>query len=157
MQLLLERIYTCKEYTIGHLYVDGKYICDTIEDTDRMLTSDMPMEQIMQIKVKNKTAIPTGKYKVLMNVISPKYSKSEYYMNFCGGKVPRLDNVPGFDGILYHKGNSANDTSGCIIVGYNKVKGRVINSKSAFEKLYKIMKIPYELGQPIYTEIRRCY
>lgn len=157
MQLKLERIYTCKDYTIGHLYVDGSYICDTIEDTDRMLDSDMPMEQIMQTKVKNKTAIPTGKYKVLMNVISSKYSKSEYYMNLCGGKVPRLENVPGFSGILIHKGNTANDTSGCLLVGYNTVKGKVLNSKKAFEELYRQLKIANNIGQSIYITIARRY
>ena len=157
MILTLKRIYTCSTYTIGHLYVDGSYICDTIEDTDRMLDNNMPMEQILSIKVKNETAIPTGRYKVLMNVVSPKYSKSDYYMRICNGKVPRLESVPGFSGILYHKGNRAKDTSGCIIVGYNKIKGQVVESKRAFENLYYKLKAAYDIGQSIYTEIIRCY
>ena len=157
MILTLKRIYTCSTYTIGHLYVDGSYICDTIEDTDRMLDKSMPMEQILQIKVKNETAIPTGRYKILMNVISPKYSKSDYYMCICNGKVPRLEDVPGFSGILIHKGNTSKDTSGCLVVGFNKTKGKVLDSKRAFENLYHKLKAAYNIGQSIYIDILRTY
>ena len=157
MKLILKRIYTCNYYTIGHLYVDGSYICDTIEDTDRMLDNNMPMEQILSIKVKNETAIPTGRYKVLMNVVSPKYSKSDYYMRICNGKVPRLESVPGFSGILIHKGNTAKDSSGCLLVGYNTVKGMVTNSQRAFENLYHKLKIAYDIGQIIYIDVVRTY
>ena len=167
MILTLKRIYTCSTYnsngvttcgyTIGHLYVDGSYICDTIEDTDRMLDNKMPMEQILSIKVKNETAIPTGRYKVLMNVVSPKYSKSDYYMRICNGKVPRLESVPGFSGILIHKGNRAKDTAGCLIVGYNTAKGCVTNSQRAFENLYYKLKAAYDIGQTIYIDIKRTY
>lgn len=157
MILTLKRIYTCSTYTIGHLYVDGSYICDTIEDTDRMLDNNMPMEQILSIKVKNETAIPTGRYKVLMNVVSPKYSKSDYYMRICNGKVPRLESVNGFSGILIHKGNTAKDSSGCLLVGYNTIKGKVTNSQRAFENLYYKLKAAYDIGQSIYIDIKRTY
>ena len=157
MKLLLKRIYTCKDYTIGHLYIKDQYICDTLEDTDRMLDDSMPMEQILNIKVRDKTAIPTGTYNILMNIISPKYSKKQYYMDVCGGKVPRIDNVPGFSGILIHCGNSAADTSGCLLLGYNKVKGKVLQSKSAFEKLYPILKAAYKRNESISITIIRTY
>jgi hypothetical protein len=157
MILTLKRIYTCKDYTIGHLYVDGSYICDTLEDTDRMLDSSMSLEQIAKIKVKGMTAIPTGRYKVLMNIVSPKYSKSKYYMNICKGRVPRLDNVPGYSGVLIHVGNTAADTEGCLLLGYNKVKGQVINSKVAFEKVYNKLSIAKSIGQSIYIDIERKY
>lgn len=157
MILTLKRIYTCKDYTIGHLYVDGSYICDTLEDTDRMLDSSMSLDQIAKIKIKGMTAIPTGRYKVLMNIISPKYSKSKYYMNICKGRVPRLDNVPGYQGVLIHVGNTAADTEGCLLLGYNKVKGQVISSKVAFEKVYNKLKIANSIGQPIYIDIKRIY
>lgn len=157
MKLLLKRIYTCKEYTIGHLYVDGQYVCDTIEDTDRGLDSNMQLSKLQQLKVKHETAIPYGTYTILMNIISPKYSKKQYYMDVCKGRVPRLDNVPVYDGVLIHCGNTAADSSGCILVGYNKVKGRVINSKVAFEKLYAILKAAHNRNETISITISRNY
>ena len=157
MQLLLKRIYTCPSYTIGHLYVDNIYLCDTLEDTDRGLSQDMTVEQIKKIKIQDKTAIPTGKYNILMDVISPKYSKKQYYIDVCGGKVPRLDNVKGYQGVLIHVGNDQYDTSGCILVGLNKVKGKVLYSKATFEKLYAILKAAYVKKEGISLTIIRTY
>lgn len=142
-------------YSIGHLYdADGKYICDTIEDTDRGLTQGMKVEDILKVKVKSKTAIPRGRYRVTLDVVSPKFSLKPYYKNFCGGKVPRLLDVPGFDGILIHKGVSERSSAGCIIVGYNTVKGMVTNSQSAFEKVYRILKGYWDKGEKIYIEVK---
>ena len=157
MQLLLKRIYTCPSYTIGHLYVDNIYLCDTLEDTDRGLSQDMTVEQIKKIKIQDKTAIPTGKYNILMDVISPKYSKKQYYIDVCGGKVPRLDNVKGYQGVLIHVGNDQYDTSGCILVGLNKVKGKVLYSKATFEKLYAILKTAHVKKEDISLTIIRTY
>ena len=140
MKLRLERTYNCKTYCIGHLYIDGKYYCDVIEDTDRGLTQDMPLSQIKKIKVKSQTAIPAGTYRVTLNVKSPKFSQKQYYYQFCQGYMPRLLNVPGFDGILIHRGTNQNSSAGCIIVGWNKVKGMVVDSTKAFEGLYNKMK-----------------
>ena len=138
MKLLLRRVAKKGNYTIGKLYIDDKYECDTLEDTDRGLTQTTPLSSIQKIKVAHKTAIPTGTYKVLMNVVSPRFGGMDFYKtNANGGRVPRLMNVPGFDGILIHVGNTAEDTSGCIIVGQNKVVGKVLNSKQTFIKLYK--------------------
>lgn len=135
----LHRVALRKLYTIGHLYLDGKYICDTIEDTDGGITQDDELDEIKAIKVKSQTAIPKGTYRVTLNVVSPKFVKKDYYKKFCGGKLPRLLDVPGFDGILIHRGNDQNDSAGCIIVGYNKFVGKVVNSQAAFEKLYKAL------------------
>lgn len=141
MKLLLKRIARKPKYTIGRLYVDGKYLCDSIEDTDRKLTQDMPLSDIKKIKVQNETAIPTGTYNVTINIISPKFSKKSFYIkNADGGRVPRILNVKGFDGILIHCGQDQNSSSGCIIVGENKVVGKVVNSQDTFIKLYKILK-----------------
>lgn len=109
MELRLERIFKGESYTIGKLYVDDIYYCDTLEDKVR----NLPTEK----KVMHETAIPAGKYEVIVN-LSPKFKR----------ELPRLLNVPFFDGILIHRGNTARDTSGCILVGENKVKGKVINS-----------------------------
>ena len=157
MILQLKRIYTCNDYTIGHLYIDGTYICDTIEDKDRMLDSKMSLTEILNIKVAHQTAIPTGRYNILMNVISPKYSQRPYYQTVCKGKVPRLDNVKGFSGVLIHVGNTADDSSGCILVGYNKVKGKVLYSKSAFELLYNKLLVANKKNEKIILDISRNY
>ncbi len=141
-----------KMYQIGHLYVDGKYVCDTIEDVDRGLTQDMPLTEIMKRKVKNETAIPRGKYRVLMNRVSPKFSAKAYYMGFCKGKVPYLAGVPGFEGILIHKGVNQNSSSGCIIVGMNTVVGKVTQSQACFEKLYRMLQ---GANDEIWIEIKR--
>lgn len=135
--MVLKRTYKGEDYTIGHIYIDGEYICDTIEDKDRGLTDQMSQQEIVKIKVANKTAIPTGTYKLTLDVVSPKFIQKAYYYSFCNGKLPRLLKVKGFDGVLIHKGKDQDSSSGCIIVGYNKIKGQVVNSQQAFEKLYK--------------------
>lgn len=117
MELLLKRIFKGPKYTIGKLYVDGKYFCNTLEDAVR------------KAKIPNETAIPYGTYKVIVNM-SPKFKRL----------LPRLLDVPGFDGILIHRGNTPSDTSGCILVGENKVKGRVINSTIYEKKLVELLK-----------------
>lgn len=139
MKLKLHRTFKGETYTIGKLYVDGEYFCDTIEDKDRGLFQNMPLEQIKEKKIKQQTAIPTGAYKVTLSVQSPKFSQKEQY-NFCNGYLPRLIDVPGFEGILIHIGNTAEHSGGCILVGENKVKGKVINSTATFKKLYEVLK-----------------
>lgn len=140
MELTLKRIARKPKYTIGKFYIDGKYFCDTIEDTDRGLSNDMTLEEIMKKKIKTKTAIPTGRYLVTINQVSPKFSQRPfYYENANKGKVPRLLNVKGFEGILIHCGVNQDSTSGCLIVGENKIVGKVINSQETFIKLYAIL------------------
>ena len=152
MELKLKRKAKRDTYVIGDLSVNEVYFSNTLEDTDRGLTSDMTDEQIEQIKQKGITAIPTGRYKVVMNVQSPKFSKYKQY-EFCDGYLPRLVDVPGFEGILIHIGNYPKDTDGCILVGKNTVKGAVIESTATFKKLYDILKNADEAGQDIYITI----
>lgn len=140
MKILLKRIAKRNTYTIGKLYINGEYFCDTVEDKDRGLKQSMSLNQIRTTKVMLQTAIPCGTYEITMNTISPKYSKVKWYVDKCGARVPRLLNVPGFDGVLIHTGNTANDSSGCIIVGRNTVVGKVTESKQTFEKLYPKLK-----------------
>ena len=139
MKLLLKRIAKMQKYTIGKLYIDGKYFSDTLEDTDRNLTSTMTRDEIAKVKVYGKTAIPTGTYVVDMNTVSPKFGKRSWAQPY-EGKVPRLQNVPGYEGVLIHPGNTADDTSGCILVGRNKVKGQVVESQKTFHSLMNILK-----------------
>ena len=140
MELVLERKWKKSNYTIGILLIDNKKFCEVIEDKDRGLKDSMTTEQIKLIKKPNMTAIPTGTYNVTLDVFSSKFGNIPFYKKVCNGKLPRLLNVKGFEGILIHCGNTQLDTSGCLIVGENKVKGKVINSKITFEKLYNILK-----------------
>lgn len=157
MILHIKRIYTNDRYTISHVYVDDAYVCDAIEDADRMLDDSMTLAAITKKKVYAKTAIPTGKYQVNMNMVSPKFSKKEYYMNFCKGKLPRLENVKGFVGVLIHRGVDETSSAGCLIVGFNTVKGMVTNSKQAFENLYSKLSAANSIGQKITCTITRTY
>ncbi len=129
MDLKLKRIFRGDKYTIGHLYIDGNYYCDVLEDVDRGLSSDMTEEEIKKIKVYGKTAVPTGRYKVEVTY-SPKFKRY----------LPILLNVKGFSGIRVHSGNTAEDTLGCLLVGYNKVKGQVINSRVTSDKLTALLR-----------------
>lgn len=134
MNILVERIFTCSTYTIGKMYVNKTYVCDTIEDCDRGLDNSMDTSTIKSKKIYGETAIPTGTYEITMNVVSPKFKSKSWAKPF-GGKLPRLLNVKGYEGVLIHVMNKASESLGCIGVGYNTVKGMVTNSTSAFNKL----------------------
>ena len=137
-RILVTRPYKGSKYTIGKLYLDGVLLMDTLEDVDRGLNSEMTLDEIKKVKVYGETAIPTGTYKVDMNTVSPKF-KDRAWAKPWGGKLPRLLNVPGFEGVLIHVGNKPADTLGCILVGENKVKGQVVNSTASFNKLMQAL------------------
>lgn len=139
MELKLIRRWKKPTYTIGELYVDGVWFCNTLEDKDRGLTQDMSLTEIKKRKIPSETAIPTGTYEVTLKVQSKKFKDKKNYQ-FCNGYLPRLKNVPGYSGVLIHIGNWASDSAGCILVGENKVKGGVVNSVSTFQRLYQILK-----------------
>jgi len=135
MELELKRIARKSTYTIGKLYIDGEYFCDTLEDADRGLRQDMPVSVIRAMKRKGITAIPTGRYRVTLDVQSTKFSKKAIYQ-FCNGYLPRLINVPGYEGVLIHVGNTDKDTEGCLLVGRNTQVGKVLESRKTFIALY---------------------
>jgi hypothetical protein len=139
LELTRKRIARREKYTIGRLYIDGKYFCDTIEDKDRGLSQALPVTVNKNLKRRGVTAIPVGRYRVTLDMVSPKFSKKTAYQ-FCGGRLPRLINVPAFDGVLIHIGNTANDTEGCILVGKNKQVGKVLDSTVTFRALYEVLK-----------------
>lgn len=143
MELTLKRIALRSEYTIGKLYVDGEYVCDTIEDTVRDLDKDGKFAN-GEVKIPGKTAIPYGRYEITMKVKSPKYSNFSKYSwaKKYDGYLPRLLNVPHFDGVLIHVGNSALDSEACVLVGENKVVGKVINSVNTFRRLMDDYLVP---------------
>lgn len=128
MKLKLVRKWRKETYTIGDLYVDGKWFCNVIEDRDRGLCDDMPLKEIKTKKVYGETAIPYGTYKVKITY-SPKYKKF----------MPLIEDVKGFSGIRIHSGNTAKDSLGCIIVGKNTKVGMVTDSRNTYNKLFKMM------------------
>jgi len=142
MKLKLIRKYKKATYTIGELYINGQLFCSTLEDTDRGLTSAMTEDEIFDIKVKGKTAIPTGTY-TIENTYSPKFKK---YMLAVNG-------VKGFSGIRIHAGAEANDTEGYILVGKNTQVGRLTCSRSTLMELYTIVRAAIHGGQKIELEI----
>ena len=129
MKLKLVRKYRKETYTIGKLYVDGVYFCDTIEDKDRGLDDAMGLAEIMSKKRYGETAIPYGTYKVEITY-SPKYKRL----------MPEIKNVKGFSGIRIHSGNTAKDTLGCLIIGKNTQVGMVTESRKTYNKLFALMK-----------------
>lgn len=127
MELKLERIAKQPTYTIGKMYINGEYFCDTIEDVDRGLKQTDDLNKISSVKVKGQTAIPTGEY-IVTKTFSTRFKRNMYLLN----------NVPGFEGIRIHAGNTEKDTEGCLILGKNKAVGKVLESRdtvNAFEKI----------------------
>lgn len=152
MEVKVKRIARKDAYTIGKMYVNGEYVCDTLEDKDRGLTSNMSVAQICGVKIKGETAIPTGRYLVDMKTVSPRFGGRAQYQ-FCKGRLPRLCNTPGYQGVLIHCGNTAKDTEGCILVGENKAVGQVLNSKATFNRLYLRLAIADKRGEQIWITI----
>ena len=138
MQLTLVRTDRQPNYTIGSLFINGEFFCYTLEDTDRYLTSDMSLEDIQSKKIYGKTAIPKGVYFIDMNTVSTKF-KDRLWAKPYDGKLPRLLNVPGYEGVLIHIGNTVEDTSGCILVGTEYSDGFLRNSATAFTSLMSVL------------------
>ena len=154
MKLRVERKWKKATYTIGKLYVNGKFFCNTLEDKDRGLNQNMPLSKIKEVKVAAATAIPTGTYNLRMDIISPKYALKPWYVKNChGARMPRFENIPGYSGVLVHPGNTDKDTMGCLLVGKNDVVGMLTNSKATFLELYNKMYDAYKKGEKITIEI----
>lgn len=150
MEITLERRYKKDTYTIGILKIDGLYECEVLEDTDRGLSQDMSEEEIRNKKVYGRTAIPTGRYRVTFSQ-SPKFGKSPYAIN---SMIPLLNNVKGFTSIRMHAGNTDSDSEGCLLLGENKAKGKVLNSAWTCERVFRKMWIAYNYGSPIWITIK---
>lgn len=143
MEILVKREYKKKDYTIGKMYINGEYFCDTLEDTDRCLTMTMSLAEIKEVKEYGRTAIPTGRYKVAYTY-SPRFKKH----------LPLLLNVPAFEGVRIHSGNTHKDTEGCILLGENKAVGKVLNSRKTMDEFLRILKPAIEACEEI--SIRIC-
>ena len=128
MEILIKREYKKKDYTIGKMYINGEYFCDTLEDTDRGLKQDMPLSELKELKEYGRTAIPTGEY-----VLTTEYSNRFEKM------LPLIHNVPAFEGVRIHSGNTHEDTEGCILVGKNRAKGKVLDSRKTMSEFMRII------------------
>lgn len=117
MRITLDRKYLTETYTIGKMFINGEYFCDTLEDKVRDKNKDGDLLDEGEEKIYGQTAIPYGRYRIILNY-SPKFKR----------ELPLLLNVPHFEAIRIHRGNDESHTEGCLLVGENKVKGKVINS-----------------------------
>ena len=141
MELLLERKYCKERYTIGRLYVNNVFFSNTLEDTTRDINKNGKFDN-GEIKIQGKTSIPYGTYEITLDIVSPKFSKYSFYQEVCQGKLPRLLNVPSFEGVLIHVADGpkgADLLEGCIGIGKNNIVGGLTNGKEYFKKLYKLL------------------
>ena len=122
MKIEVKRLYKTENSTIGELTIDGKFECYTLEDKER------------EVKIKCETAIPKGTYKVIINQ-SNRFKKL----------MPLVLNVPNFEGIRIHPGNSNHDTEGCILVGQTRSKDYISKSRKAYEILFAKMKLAKDI------------
>lgn len=154
LELKLVRSYFTSTATIGKLFFmeNGKFICDTLEDTYRKLPLKCPYTEKGENckcpeKIYGSTCIPTGRYRVIYRY-SPKYGKM----------YPALENVPHFTGILIHAGATVNNTEGCILVG-TRVKDREIlqGQFDASQKVKNIIKNAIDDGKNVFITIINDY
>lgn len=141
MKLKLKRICFKDTYTIGRLYIDDKYFCDTLEDKNRDLNKNGKFDN-GEVKVYSETCIPFGTYSIKLTY-APKFKR----------ELPWIQNVPSFSGILIHRGTTSKNTSGCVLVGENKVVGKLINSASYEIKLVELIKEATTKGDKVTIEI----
>ena len=133
MNITVDRKWKKDTYTIGKIFIDGKYFADTVEDRDRGLSDNMPVAKINSLKVYGKTAIPTGTYLIKM-LYSPKFATRPWGKRY-EGNVPQIMDVKGFSGVRIHPLNTAEDSLGCIGVGRNLEKGKILKSTEYYYKL----------------------
>jgi hypothetical protein len=122
MKIQIKRLHKSENSTIGEMTIDGKFECYTLEDIER------------DVKIKSETAIPKGTYKVIINQ-SNRFKKL----------MPLVLNVPNFEGIRIHPGNSNHDTEGCILVGQTRSKDYISKSRKAYEILFAKMKLAKDI------------
>ena len=132
MDLKLIRKEFYEHSTIGELYINGVHECYVLED------------RIRDEKIHGETAIPYGRYEVVVTY-SPRF----------GRYLPLLLNVPGFSGIRIHKGNTHRDTGGCLIVGQVKSGGQVLNSGKAFDRFYPKLVFALQNNGKVFIEITK--
>lgn len=152
MELTLIRKEKTPIYTIGDLLINNEYFCNTLEDTDRGLSDSMSEIEIKSKKVYGKTAIPTGTYEINMSAVSPKFKDRNWAKPY-GGKLPRILDVKGYEGVLIHVGNKAEDSLGCILCGKHTKRGQLTESTAIFNRLMRILLQAHLKGEKIILTI----
>lgn len=153
MEIYITRRWKKADYTIGELSIGGQVLCNTLEDTDRGLHNMMSVADIKRAKVYGRTAIPTGRYRVLWNV-SNTFRTRPWAVPY-SGCVPLIDRVKGFDGIRIHPLNRPEETLGCIGVGKNTIKGQVTSSVECYRMLLDKYLVPaFKRGESVWVTIR---
>lgn len=132
MFILLHRIAKRANYTIGRLSIEDEYYCDTLEPTERE----------GGVKIMGKTAIPKGVYRIIITY-SPRMKK----------KAPLLLNVPNFEGVRIHAGNTYNDTEGCILCGFNTIVGKLTQSKKTTDALVAKIADALKKGEQVHIKV----
>jgi hypothetical protein len=131
--------------TLSTVLIDGKEFCYALEDFDRGLDQSNPLSEIQSVKVQGETAIPSGRYKMVVSY-SPRFGK----------RLPLLLNVPGFRGIRIHSGNYHNHTQGCILLGLDVAASGVYRSREAMTALMnRLDDVQFTLE--VFVTIRRNY
>jgi hypothetical protein len=138
MELELKRDPSTENGTFGKLYAAGVFCCHTLEDEVR----EVPEIPVQGWKVKSETAIPRGRYKVII-------SKSQRFKK----DLPLLLNVPGFEGIRIHPGNTNHDTEGCILVGQGKTDVALTESRAAFAEAMEDIRGAIENGEEVWVTV----
>mgnify|MGYP001229229892 FL=1 len=128
-ELRLERTELNSQYTVGKLYYNDVYICDTLEDTVRETNKNGVFDGDEK-KIYGKTAIPYGDYPIRI-MYSPKFQRN----------MPYIMNVNSFTGVMIHWGNTVEDTLGCVLVGEFAGNGKLINSRATFDKVYNVIRL----------------
>lgn len=150
MEITIDRRYKREDYTVSRVYVDGErwgdgsHWCSALEDTDRGLHSGMKKSEITRRKIYGRTAIPGGMYDVVITH-SPRFGKP----------LPLVVGVPGFEGVRIHPGNTAEDTDGCILLGENSVRGKVMNSRYWCMRMQELIKKALDRGEKVTLMVKR--
>ena len=143
MEIKLIRKYYQAKYTIGRLYVNNRFFSDCLEPPSLHLTERSALGTILIAKYKEYRAIPTGRYRILI-------TRSRRF----GRWLPLLLNVKGFEGIRIHAGNKPEDTKGCILPGFNRRKGYVLDSTRCVLTLVKMMTEAMEKGEKVFVTVK---
>ena len=143
MEILIKREWLTGNSSIGEMYVNGTLQCFTLEDTDRGLNQSMTLAQVAALKQYGKTAIPKGRYQVILQ-----YSEKHQRV------LPLLLNVTDYEGVEIHPGNTAIDTLGCILVGTSRGTDAIYESRKAFTALFAKLQDAANKHEKIFISIQ---
>ena len=155
MEIVVDRRYRKESYTIGRMLINGQFFCNTLEPPVRDLNENGVFD-CGETKIEGNSAIPFGRYEVTLDVKSPKYSNFTKYpwAQLYDGYLPRLVDVPHFEGVLIHVGNTVKDSAACLLVGKNTERGKVTSSTLTFCSLMNEHLLPAKKrGETIYITI----